>query len=201
MSPTVPEAFMGRRLVLVLAVAGVAAAGLLAVPRHARAIDTVIGGRAEACSKQAKANIATPDSIENCTIAIIGEGITGRALAATYVNRGTMFIAVTNYNSALKDFDDAIAIQPDMGEAYVNRGGALIGLRRYQEALDDINHGLMLNPEEPEKAYGNRALARWSLDDLQGAYDDFQKCLELKPDWAWPKEQLSHFTVKQVAKP
>lgn len=169
---------------------------LLAAAGPAHAIDVIIGGRAQECSIKAKAGIATPDSIETCTMAIAGEPLWGHALAATYVNRGTMFLGLGNWGSAIRDFDEALAIQPDLGEAFVNRGGALIGMKRYREALAEIDRGLTLNPEEPEKAYGNRALAKWSLDDLRGAYDDFMKAHELRPDWTWPTEQLANFKVE-----
>jgi tetratricopeptide (TPR) repeat protein len=107
-----------------------------------------------------------------------------------------MFIALMNYGAALSDFDEALALVPNLPEAWVNRGGALVGLRRYKEAEANIDKGISLMPQEPEKAYGNRALARWSLDNLKGAYDDFQMALQLKPDWAWPAEQLQAFKVE-----
>jgi tetratricopeptide (TPR) repeat protein len=181
------------RLPVCVLAAAVAAA---AVPREARAIDLIIGGRAEQCSKQAKAGLANPLTLENCTMAITGEPLWGYSLAATYVNRGTMYLALRNWGQAIRDFDDALAIQPDLGEAFVNRGGALIGMKRYAEAVSEIDRGLALNPEEPEKAYGNRAIARWSLDDIRGAYQDFMKAHELKPEWTWPVEQLANFRVE-----
>ena len=183
-------------------IAGAATLVLIVLaPRHAAAIDTIIGGQAEICARDAKADIFTPEAIETCSIALTTEVLQGHLLAATYVNRGTMFIGAANYGSALKDFDEAIKAEPGLGVAYVNRGGALVGLRRYKEAEAEIDKGLALMPEEPEKAYGNRAIARWSQDNVKGAYEDFTKALELKPDWAWPKEQLTHFTVSGQAKP
>ncbi len=180
-------------------VGAVAVAVFAAAPRPAHAIEVLIGGRAQICSEQAKAGVASPLSLENCTMAILAEMLSGRSLAATYLNRGVMFLDRGDYGSAMRDFDEALAIQPDMGEAFVNRGAALIGLKRNQEALDEINRGLALNPEEPEKAYGNRALAKWNLDDLRGAYDDFMRAHELKPEWAWPTEQLANFRVERRA--
>jgi tetratricopeptide (TPR) repeat protein len=179
-----------RVLGLILACLAVAAA-----PKPAAASETIIGGHAEACSKSAKAGLYSPEAIETCTLAISTDLLSPHLLAATYVNRGTMFEAASNYGSALLDFDQAVMIEPGLGVAYVNRGGALVGLRRYKEAEVEIDKGLALNPEEPEKAYCNRALARWSQDNLKGAYADFQMAAQLKPDWAWPKEQLTHFTV------
>lgn len=179
---------------------GAALAALFTVaPPPARAVETVIGGRAQVCSEQAKAGVANPVSLENCTMAILTEMLTGRALAATYLNRGVIFLDMGNYGSAISDFDEALALQKSMGEAHVNRGAALIGLKRNREALAEIDLGLTLNPDEPWKAYGNRAIAKWNLDDLRGAYDDFMKAHELNPEWAWPTEQLAHFTVQTRA--
>jgi tetratricopeptide (TPR) repeat protein len=176
--------------------ASAALAAGLASASAAPAADVIIGGRSEACSIAAKASQADPLALENCTMALLGEPLHGHSLAATYVNRGTMFLALMNWGSALSDFDQAIAAEPAMPEAWVNRGGALIGLHRFKEAVENIDKGIALMPEEPEKAYGNRALARWSLDDLKGAYEDFLKAQELKPDWPWPAEQLAQFTVE-----
>jgi tetratricopeptide (TPR) repeat protein len=172
------------------------AVAILAAAGPAAASETVIGGRAEACSVAAKASRFDPLSVENCTLAIFTELLPPDLLAATYVNRGTLFIALMNYASALSDFDEALKLRPMMAEAWVNRGGALVGLGRHKEAEENIDRGLSLMPEEPEKAYGNRALARWSQDNLKGAYEDFQMALQLKPDWVWPAEQLQAFRVE-----
>jgi tetratricopeptide (TPR) repeat protein len=191
---------VGQRLrASVLVGAAALALCVFAAPRRAGAIEVLIGGRAQICSEQAKAGIANPVSLENCSMAILAEMLSGRSLAATYLNRGVMFLDMGNYGSAMHDFDQALDIEPRMGEAMVNRGAALIGMKRYQEALDELNRGLQLDPEEPEKAYGNRALAKWSLDDIRGAYNDFMKAHELKPDWTWPTEQLAHFRVETRA--
>lgn len=173
-----------------------AGAVLLATAGGASAADTIIGGRAGLCAAAAKAGHFDALGVENCTVAISAEPLSPRELAATYVNRGTLFMAAMNWSSAMVDFDQAIALQPAMAEAYVNRGGALIGLKRFKEGEAEIDKGLALMPVEPEKAYGNRALARWSQDNLQGAYDDFKTALALKPDWAWVAEQMAQFTVE-----
>jgi Tfp pilus assembly protein PilF len=169
---------------------------LLATAGTAAAADTIIGGRASQCAAAAKAGYFDAVGAESCTIAISGEPLNQRELAATHVNRGTLFMAAMNWSSAMADFDQAIALEPGMAEAYVNRGGALIGLKRFKEGETEIDKGLALMPVEPEKAYGNRALARWSQDNLQGAYDDFKAALALKPDWTWVIEQMAQFTVE-----
>ena len=61
----------------------------------------------------------------------------------------------------------------------------------------DINRSLERGVSEPEKAYYNRALAHEGLDDPKSAYFDYQKALEIAPDWDAPRQQLSRFTVSR----
>jgi tetratricopeptide (TPR) repeat protein len=77
----------------------------------------------------------------------------------------------------------------------VNRGAASVGSRRFADGLTDLNKALDLGVEEPEKAYYNRALAYEGLDNVKAAYLDYQKAIELKPEWEQPKKELARFTV------
>jgi hypothetical protein len=40
-------------------------------------------------------------------------------------------------------------------------------------------------------------LAYEGLEDAKSAYFDYQKALELSPDWLAPRQQLSRFTVSR----
>jgi tetratricopeptide (TPR) repeat protein len=166
---------------------GCAAAGaavlILAAGVQARAAVTVIGGGlAEACSKAAIRGEKDSKFQELCTTALETEFLNARDRAGTYP-------------AASQDFNQAVRIKPDMGEAYVNRGAASIGQRRYAESLADINKGIELGLNEPAKAYYNRALAYEGLEDAKSAYFDYQKAIELQPEWTAPREQLTRFTV------
>ena len=70
-----------------------------------------------------------------------------------------------------------------------------IAEHRYSDGLADLNKGISLGVEEPEKAYYNRALAYEGLDDVKSAYFDYQKALEIAPNWAAPKQELTRFHV------
>lgn len=120
-----------------------------------------------------------------------------RDRAGTFVNRGVLKLRRAAYSDATDDFDAAVRLQPQMGEAYVNRGAAAIGRKRYAEGLSDINRSIELGVSEPEKAYYNRAIAHEGLDDPKAAYFDYQKALEIAPDWPAPREQLVRFTVSR----
>ncbi len=176
--------------------------GLLFAASSALASTTVIGnGFAAGCSQSAKAvsTSRTPnsDAIHECDLAIETEILTTHDLAATYVNRGVLYLSMGNYADAKRDFDRAASTEPGLGEAYVNRGAALIGMGRERDGITEINKGIELGAAELEKAYFNRALAEERLDNLKAAYADYQKALELKPDWAMAKAELARFRVVQ----
>lgn len=173
--------------------AGLAALGLAGAAQGA--VTVIGGGQAEACSQAARHGESDRRFELICTQALETEMLSSRDRAGTYVNRGIMKLRRMSYEEATKDFDTAIHEKPDLGEAYVNRGAADIGAKRFEQSLADINKALALGLDEPEKAYYNRALAYEWLDDPKAAYFDYQKALELSPEWELPKQQLARFTV------
>ena len=161
------------------------------------AVTVIGGGLAQACSEAAMGGEDDPKFQQVCTLALETEIMKPRDRAGTYVNRGVLKLRRTSYSDAARDFNQAVKLQPDMGEAYVNRGAASIGQKRYAESLPDINRGLELGVSEPAKAYYNRALAYEGMADAKSAYFDYQKAVEIAPDWTAPREQLTRFTVSR----
>ncbi len=183
-----------KRLILSTAMMGAA----LAFAGSAGAAVTVIGGGlAEACANAAITGKSERRFEDLCTQSLAGEMLNTRDKAGTYVNRGVMKLRRMNYGGAVDDFNEAVRIKPDLGEGYVNRGAAALGQHRYAESMVDLNKGIALGASEPAKAYYNRALAYEGLDDAKAAYFDYQKALELSPDWSAPKEQLVRFKVSR----
>ena len=178
--------------------AALCAASVLAAAGAAGASNLVIGGgSAQECSDAAEKGRTDNRAVLACTTALEVETLNFRDRARTYVNRGVLKLRRALYSDATRDFDQAVRLQPDMGEAYVNRGAASIGRKRYAESLPDINRGLELGVNEPAKAYYNRALAYEGLEDAKSAYFDYQKAVEIAPDWTAPREQLTRFTVSR----
>jgi tetratricopeptide (TPR) repeat protein len=179
-------------------IVGAAAIAAALVGTQAQASVTVIGGGlAEACSRAALSGKAQPRLEETCTEALDKEMLDSRDRAGTLINRGVLRMRRMAWAAANKDFNEAVRIKPDMGEAYVNRGAVSIGEHHYAESLPDLNKGLQLGVEEPAKVYFNRALAYEGLEDTKSAYFDYQKAVELSPDWAAPKNELVRFHVER----
>jgi tetratricopeptide (TPR) repeat protein len=179
-------------------IVGAAAAAALMVGTEAKASVTVIGGgMAEACSRAAVSGKSDVRDEQTCTEALEKEMLDKRDRAGTLVNRGVIKLRRREWAEATKDFNEALRIRPTLGEAYVNRGAVSIGEHRYADSLPDLNKGLELGVEEPAKVYFNRALAYEGLEDAKSAYFDYQKAVELSPDWAAPKDELVRFHVER----
>lgn len=139
---------------------------------------------AQACEHAANYGDTAKQGVDSCTLLLAMPTLTDHDRAATYVDRGGIYLQHKRYPEAQADFDEALKILPDLANAYVNRGSALIGQKRYAEGIADIDKGVALNADQPEKAYYNRAVANEAMGDRKAAYVDYQKALALHPGWA-----------------
>lgn len=180
--------------------ASIGALAALFLAGEAAASVTVLGGGfAEACSRYAILGHSERRFEAECNRALEDEVLDRSDRAGTFVNRGVMKMRRMEYEAAKRDFDAAVRLKPDIGEAYVNRGAAFIGLKRYDLGLVDLNKGIEIGiqPTETAKAYYNRAMAHEGVGDPKAAYFDYLKAQELSPDWLAPRNELQRFTVSR----
>lgn len=155
------------------------------------------GGLAAECFELAKRGTYSYRSAdETCSRALREETLSRKNRASTLVNRGVIRMREGDYEEALDDYAQAIDMQPELGAAYLNQGAAYIYLRDYSAALGPLNRAIELDTTDIFAAYYNRAIAREHTGDVPGAYYDFQKALELRPEWELAERQLSRFTVE-----
>jgi tetratricopeptide (TPR) repeat protein len=102
------------------------------------------------------------------------------------------------YEQALADYADAVELVPELGAAYLNEGAAHIYRKDFQLAIAPLDRAIDLESPDLFAAYYNRAIARENTGDVAGAYDDFQKSLELKPGWELAERQLTRFSVESA---
>lgn len=95
--------------------------------------------------------------------------------------RGQALLNANDFAGALPLLDQALAATPSWGLAHFERARALQGLGRCEEAIHGYTECLRLSPEE-FVAYRNRGLCRRSLADHDGAAEDFQRYVGLRPD-------------------
>ncbi len=156
------------------------------------------GGLAKDCYEDAlRGNYQYRSAEETCSRALREETMSRSNRAATYVNRGVIRMRGGDYDTALEDYGKAVELEPDLGAAYLNEGAAHIYRKDFASALEPLNKAITLGTTDVFAAYYNRAIARENTGDVPGAYYDFQKALELKPDWELAERQLKRFTVQQ----
>ncbi len=59
-------------------------------------------------------------------------------VSRVYNDRGDTWFSLSEYEHALRDYNEAVALEPDHPVYYINRAQTLIGLRRYVEAERDL---------------------------------------------------------------
>lgn len=180
---------------MIRALALAASALLIAGPATAQAI-VLGGGIARECYEtiQSGANrLVEADRL--CTKALQTETMTRENRAATYVNRGIARMRDGRHDMAISDYDRALELVPDLGAAFLNKGAAHIYKKEFAAALPLLDRAIETESKDLFAAYYNRAIARERTGDVEGAYYDFQKSLELNPGFTLAERQLTRFSV------
>ena len=99
--------------------------------------------------------------------------------------------------SAISDYDRALKMNPDKGEAHLNRGAALIYLQDFVAAKVALDRAIDLESRDLFAAYYNRGLANERLGDFTSAYADFSRSLELNPEFVVAAQQLERFIISK----
>jgi tetratricopeptide (TPR) repeat protein len=189
---------MNTRFRLVFSVIAAACLSGLA-PAHAQVM-VIGGGMARDCYHAVEySKIASGRALQMCDEALDRESLKTRDRAATFVNRGILYMRQGNYERAMWDYQQSLELRPELLEAKVNIGAALFGLKRYDEAMAALNEGLKTDSIEA-RAVGlyNRALIYEQRGDARSAYFDYKEALELNPTFVQAAKQLERFTVTEV---
>ena len=103
-----------------------------------------------------------------------------------------------DYETALKNYDVAIQLNPNNFEAYNNRGVAYKNLGQYERAIQDYDKAIELNPNY-DNAHNNRGNAYRLLKQYEQAIQDYGKAIELNPNNAdaWNGRAITYFQLKK----
>ncbi|PHS28854.1 MAG: hypothetical protein COA85_02705 [Robiginitomaculum sp.] len=148
------------------------------------------------CFDEATWGSSNLQALEVCNRAIDEELLITKDLAATYVNRGIVKANRGDIEGALDDYETALKIKPNLGDALANMGSAYLYAERYEDALGKLAQALSYdNLAKPSHVYFNIAIAQEGLGNTKEAYLNFKKAAELNPKWPWPRDELKRFTV------
>ena len=157
---------------------------------------TVIGGEQSAkncymaATIAAQMHYASQEDIKVCTYALENISLHTIDKAATLINRGIIYVALEEYEQAIKDYDKAYWINPDIAEIHVNRGNMLFMSRVFDQAVTEYTRAIELDFSKRYIAHYNRGLTYEKMGKLDKAEADYRRALELMPDLKRAKSKL-----------
>ena len=120
-----------------------------------------------------------PDAtIRACTLLIDSGRYSGKDLATAYVSRGFAYMDLGDDARAIKNFDEALRIDPKNVDAYSNRGAVFANLGETARTIQDYDAALRLDPDYAF-AYFNRASALCELGQVEASVDDRTQAFRL----------------------
>jgi tetratricopeptide (TPR) repeat protein len=180
----------------VLAVCGLFALSFADAAFAQQAMMVFGGGYARDCYHAVKDREPALKALAVCNTAIGEEDLSRSNLASTLVNRGIVYMREENYDRAMKDYDRALALAPQMPEIKINLGAMLYHMGRFQESIEALNAGMATeNTDARAAAFYNRALSYERLGEIQLAYSDYRSALAVIPGYPPAVRQLRRFSV------
>ena len=106
---------------------------------------------------------------------------------AYYVSRAEVYSDRQEYDNAIRNYSEAIRLDPNYQNAYQWRGEAYYHKKDYDKAISDYTEAIRL---EPGNAFGNseiyemRGEAYFAKKDYNKAISDYSEAIRLVPNWA-----------------
>jgi tetratricopeptide (TPR) repeat protein len=156
-----------------------------------------IGGSAgQTCYQYAVERRHDPQAIAECTAAL-KEPLTGGDLAGTFVNRGILYMLKGDLDLAVRDYDEAISLDPGQAEAWLNKAVTMINSGKGAYAIDFADRSLQLRTQKPALAHYVWGLGHEEEEQAVAAYVDLRRAAALDPKWSEPLEQLKRYHLVQ----
>ena len=99
-------------------------------------------------------------------------------------NRGNIYRAKKDTERALRDYEQAIRLNPANAGAYANRGSILAERGDHDAAILDYNEAIRFEPKLAE-AYYNRGVSFATAERWEAASRDFNEAIRLNPEVGW----------------
>ena len=143
-----------------------------------------------AANVAARIHYTTREDVDNCTLALNFNDLSVSDRAATYTNRGIIYMALEDYERAISDYSTALYLEPEIGEIYVNIGNVYYMGKVYDKAIEEYTRAIDMRTSMIHVAYTNRGRAYENLGDLDNAEKDFSEALKIIPDSTFLQEKL-----------
>jgi len=103
---------------------------------------------------------------------------TDKVRAAAFYESGIELRKKGEHDSAIRDFDEAIRLDPGSIDAYIDRGQSWRDRRNYEAALADFDEAIRLDPSHA-RAYVNRGYTWYRLGRYDQAIAEYDQAIHL----------------------
>lgn len=100
-----------------------------------------------------------------------------KSKANLLIDEGDRLLEEGSYLEAVRAYEEAIKIDPNISEAWNNKGYALDELGKYQEAIKAYNQALKINPNNSE-TINNKGVALFNLGKYQEALEFYDQVID-----------------------
>ncbi|HYC15566.1 MAG TPA: tetratricopeptide repeat protein, partial [Stellaceae bacterium] len=148
------------------------------------ALMATVWGSAEAAQSDADVCRAGEGkaAIAACT-AVIRSGKTDKTeLFHAYYNRGVLYRDGNRQSLAVRDFTEAMRLDPMNSDAVLNRGVAFGALGQYGRSIPDYTAAIKLDPGKAD-AWNARCYDRAIIGEFETALADCNEALRLQSDY------------------
>ncbi len=181
----------------------VAIVALLVLCSNASAQSIVVigdSGHGRECFSRAELavsfNAADSSDVEVCSKALESMSLSLPDRAATLVNRGILQLSSGQFDAAKASYDAALRLVDDQGETHINIANIYVLQKRYQEAVQQYTKGIPLMARRQHIGFLNRGLAFEYMENFGAAQSDYERAIELAPEWVRAKKMLARVKLK-----
>jgi tetratricopeptide (TPR) repeat protein len=168
---------------------------VLATSSASAAVVTLGGPLSRLCYESARLGDDRDSSIDSCTRALREEALGPRDEAATFVNRGILYMVRRNDAQADGDFNAAISRDDSLSDAWLNKGFLRLRQGDGRNALPFLQKGIDRGARRQALALFARGVAYEQMGDFRSAYTDLTRAHDLEPGWALPSEYLANYRI------
>src|SRR5713101_8135597 len=97
-----------------------------------------------------------------------------------YFSRGVHLLEVSNFDEAIKAYDEAIRLDPNDADFFHGRGFGWFSKKDFDKAIVDYSEAICLDPEFAV-AFGHRGRAWASKKRFGQAIKDYEEAIRLDP--------------------
>jgi len=175
----------------------VVAFAIVPITAASGAVLTVGGALSHLCYQSALAGDSRSSAQDGCTRALQEEALVGPDRAATFVNRGIVFMSAGRFAEADADFDAALRLNQGLPDGWLNKGFLRLRQGDGRGALPLIQKGIDAGAGRQALAIFARGVSHEQMGEFNSAYDDLKQAQQLEPGWALPREYLASYRVTQ----